>query len=175
MPDSPSTLNYYLGKGIVKIKVDGVDSDYRDVGNVPLFEVTPNVTRLEHYSSRRGIRFKDKSIVIQKQLTVKFHMEEWTPQNLAVCLMGAAAGSSSPTTVSIMDQDEVTCALRFIGTNEVGDKEQVDLPFVNIAPSAALQLIGETWGVLEVTGEVTADPTTGSFGTVHTGITAEVT
>ena len=170
---SPNPLNYFLGKGIVKWK--GVsDPAFVDVGNVPMFEITPQVTRLPHYSSRRGIRFMDLNPVISKLMTVKFHLEEFTPYNLALALMGLWT-PGSPDNVDILIEDEVTGMLRLIGTNEIGSMKQVDLPFVNIAPSAAVQFIGETYGILEVTGEVTGDPTTGSFGTIREAITGEIT
>ena len=173
MPTSPDPLNYFVGKGILKWKGD-LDDAYRDLGNVPLFEITPQVTRLPHYSARRGIRFLDLNPVISKLMTCKFHLEEFTPDNLALALMGTLT-PGTPDQVDILILDEVTGALRLIGTNEIGEKKQVDLPRVNIAPSAAVSFIGETYGILEVTGEVTGDPITGSFGTIKEPITVEIT
>lgn len=173
MPTSPDPLNYFVGKGILKWK-GTLDADFRDLGNVPLFEITPSVTRLPHYSSRRGIRFMDFNPVVSKMMTCKFHLEEWTTANLALALMGTLT-PGSPDSLDILDLDEIAGALRLIGTNEIGEKKQVDLPFVNIAPSAAISIIGESYGILEVTGEVTGDPTTGSFGTIRAPITVEIT
>ena len=170
---SPNPLNYFLGKGIVSWKGTN-DTDFRLLGNVPLFEITPQVTRLPHYSAMRGIRFLDFNPVISKLMTVKFHMEEFTPENLAIALMGTYT-PGTPDNVDILIQDEVTGMLRLLGTNEIGQKKQVDLPFVNIAPSAAVQFIGEAYGILEVTGEVTGDPTTGSFGQIREPVTGEIT
>ena len=172
MPASPDPLNYFLGKGALWWK-GSLDSVYRHLGNVPMFEITPQVTRLPHYSAMRGIRFLDFNPVVSKLMTCKWHMEEFTPENLALALMGVFT-PGSPDQVDIMIQDEVTGALRLVGTNEIGQKKQVDLPFVNIAPSAAVQFIGETYGILEVTGEVTGDPITGSFGMIREPITAEI-
>lgn len=84
---SPNVDNYYSGKGIMKFKADG-DSLYRDLGDCPSFEITPNVTRLDHFSSRAGIRTKDLSLISQRQMTLRVVMDEVTADNLAMALMG---------------------------------------------------------------------------------------
>jgi hypothetical protein len=88
---SPLTSQYYVGKGIVSVQIlEGItppDSAYRDVGNVPVFEFTPNITVLTHYSSRLGIRSKDLEVIHEKQATLTMHMDEWTFQNLQLALM----------------------------------------------------------------------------------------
>lgn len=83
---SPNVDNYYSGKGIVKWSTDGMT--WKDVGNVPTFEFNPQVARLEHYSARTGIRFKDKSVVTTRQAQIRMVMEEWTADNLAMALLG---------------------------------------------------------------------------------------
>lgn len=48
---SPNVDNYFIGKGIVSIAdPDTSPFNWRDVGNVPTFEFTPNITFLDHYS-----------------------------------------------------------------------------------------------------------------------------
>lgn len=243
MPTSPSTLNYFIGKGVLKWKsaiplltttadltsgsaaatlaattglVSGetyditgtgiaaattfayggsasvtlsnnatatgatepvsVSPDWRDLGNAPEFECTPAIERLDHFSSRHGIKFKDRSVVRQKMMTCRFILEEGTPENLALFFMGnltAPTGGITYSTINLMDEDEIIGALRFIGTNDIGDKVQVNIPTVNLGPTGALQFITDEWGKMEVTGEITADQT-GLFGTIFHGITAEV-
>jgi len=56
-------------------------------------------------------------------------------------------------------------ALKFVGSNTIGPNVQINLPTVQLAPSAALNFIGDTYGLIELTGEVLADET-GSFGTL---------
>ena len=68
--------------------------------------------------------------------------------------------------VNIGLQPEMRGALKFEGSNTIGPNLIVDLPIVELAPSAALGLIADTYGLIELTGEVLADATTGSFGTV---------
>jgi hypothetical protein len=170
MTASPNVGNYYVGKGIVKWK--GVnDIAYRDLGNAPTFEFTVTIKKLDHFSARQGVKFKDLSVVQEKSATVKLVLDEMTPENLAMALMGSA--DSTGLIINIMDTDEVNGALRFIGTNSVGDKEQVDLPFVSFTPGAAIGFIIDGYGTLDLSGDVTADES-GVFGTLHAEISAEI-
>jgi hypothetical protein len=88
---SPLTSQYYVGKGIVSIQLSQptVDAAYRDLGNCPVFEFTPNLTLLTHYSSRLGIRSKDLEVIHEKQASVNMRLDEWTYQNLMLAFMGA--------------------------------------------------------------------------------------
>ena len=70
MPVSPSTDNYYVGKGKLSFKPTGAPT-FRDLGNVTELETTPNLTTLEHFSSREGVEKKDKEVVTEKKLTVR--------------------------------------------------------------------------------------------------------
>src|SRR3954468_6811676 len=108
MATSPSVANYFIGKGIVKWKGPS-DVAYRHLGNAPTFELTPNVTRLDHFSSMAGIRLKDLLVVIQKQMTVRFHLEEVTPENLALALMGTIVPGvdPAPAVIQLMDIDNL--------------------------------------------------------------------
>src|ERR1700704_3488690 len=120
---SPDVDNYFVGAGIVKWK--GVlDVAYRDVGNVSEFAFTSNVTRLKHYSSRHGTRFKDRDVVTQVDASVAIKMEEITASNLAMALLGDHAGSN-PTMINILNTPDVEGAFRLIGTNDIGAAIQV--------------------------------------------------
>ena len=84
---SPNILEYYIGKGIVSWQTLGA-AGFTDLGNVPSFEVTPNVKTLPHYSSRLGIKTKDLEVVHEKSCTVKLTMDEFTATNLQLVLLG---------------------------------------------------------------------------------------
>ena len=86
---SPLTSAYYIGKGIVSVMITP-DIAYRDIGNVPTFEITPNITTLPHFSSRYGTRAKDLEVVTEKSASVNIVMEEYTYANLMLVLMGEA-------------------------------------------------------------------------------------
>ena len=80
MPVSPSTDNYYVGKGKISFKATGAPT-FRDLGNVTELETTPNLTTLEHFSSREGVKKKDKEVVTEKKLTVAW---SWTNGPLTI-------------------------------------------------------------------------------------------
>lgn len=252
MPASPSPLNYFIGKGIVKWRADGdatvlattadiatgspaatlgsmaglvtgaryeivgtgipigttfvhdgdtgiamknpsggaanatatnataavtITNAFRDVGDAPQFECSPSVSRIDHFSHRLGTRFKDRSVPNEKSMTIKFQLEEFTPENLALFFMGTVTppGTDPYSVVTILELGEVTGSVRLVGTNDIGDRVQVDIPFVNLTPTGTAGFISDGWGTLEITGEVLGDPITGIFGTILHGITAEVT
>lgn len=161
---SPDIRNYLIGKGTVSIMLAG-DSAYRELGNCPTFEFTPNLTKLEHFSSREGVKKKDRVVVTEKSGTLKIIMEEWTAQNLALALMGlVSTNSAGQQEIDIFSENTITAKVRFTGTNEVGPKWQYDFNAVDFIPSSALNPISDQWGQIEVTGDVLAD-TTGKFGT----------
>lgn len=87
---SPLVDMYYVGKGIVSIWPTG-ETAYRDVGNVPTFAFTPNVTTLIHYSSRHGVRVKDLEVIHEKAATLEMVMDEFTYDNLKLALLGTDA------------------------------------------------------------------------------------
>jgi hypothetical protein len=85
---SPLVDLYYIGKGIVSIQTTS-DVAFRDIGNVPTFEFTPNVTTLAHYSSRHGVKIKDLEIIHEKAATLNLVMDEFSYDNLKLVLFGA--------------------------------------------------------------------------------------
>lgn len=167
--------NTFIGKGIVKIKLTG-EAVYRDIGEVPEFEFSTNITKLDYFSSRSGVRKKVRTVVTEKSATLRIMMSESTFENLALALMGAGSAEDSPAAdqIGILSEDEVRGAVRFVGTNSVGPKIQLDFPDVSFAPSGSFNPISDEWGSLEVTAEVLAN-TAGSYGTARWNITSEVT
>jgi hypothetical protein len=166
---SPNVDNYQVGKGIVSFKKTGA-ATFRDLGNVTSMIITPDLTTLEHFSSREGVKKKDLVVILEKKATVKIIMEEITASNVAIMVLGTvdedAVGGPE---VEIFSQNTVTGELRFVGTNEVGPKQTVDLYNVAFAPSGDFQLISDEWNQMEVTADVLvagAGPNAGKFGLI---------
>jgi hypothetical protein len=160
---SPDIRNYYIGKGNVEVMLDG-DTVWRHVGNVVSFEFTPAIDKLDHFSSMEGVKSKDRTVVLTKSGSLKMVMEEFTAENMAMALIGAASvNSSGLDEIDIFSEEQVTCKVRFTGTNEVGPKWQLLFNKVDFIPSAAINPISDEWGQLEVTGDVST--VGGSFGT----------
>lgn len=151
---APDADNYQVGKGIVSFKPDGA-ADYIDLGNVAELEYTPNIEKLDHYSSRAGTRTKDKSVVQTRSGTLRILMEELTAQNLSMLLMGTVddAALDGPT-IDIMAKDSIHGEVKFVATNDVGPRWDLQFYNVEFSPSGSFNPISDEWNQIEVTGEV---------------------
>lgn len=162
---SPNVDNYYIGKGKVYIKLTD-DADYIDIGNVPEFEFTPEIEKLDHFSSRAGVRSKDKSVVLEKAATLRMVMEEWTARNLALALLGAVdASNPDEVTIEIFSLSAISAQVKFVGANDVGPKWTFEFPMVEFTPSAAINPISDEWGQIEITGDILYDDINQTWGT----------
>lgn len=168
-PASADIRNYTIGKGIASFKKTG-ESTFRDLGNCPAFEFTPSAETLDHFSSRAGVKSKDRSVVVSFEGELKITMEEWTVENLALALMGIVdEDSSGRPVIDIMQLSSITGEIKFEGTNSVGQKFTWLFNNVSFTPSATVSPISDEWGNFEVTGQVLIDDSN-KFGTVtHMG------
>lgn len=162
---------YLIGKGIVSFKRDGISpSVYTDMGNAPTFELTPNITKLDHYSSRVGTRTKDKSVVTERAMQLRLVLDVWSAENLALALLGEVDNMVSPAggkEIEIFSLNSIEGAIRCVGTNDVGPKWTYELYRVSFIPDKALSPISDEWGQIELTADVLLDPVTGKFGRAY--------
>ena len=165
---APNIGNYYIGKGIISIKLLG-ESTYVDAGNCPTFEFTAKVTQLDHYSSRTGVKVKDFTAVTEISGTLTMILEEFTARNVGFALLGLPTGgpSPSPDVIEVFANPVIYGAVRFVGTNDIGPIWTVDFPLVKLSPTKALSLIGNTWGTIDLEGDVLYDQQLGTFGTAQ--------
>lgn len=164
MPAAPSIDNYYIGKGVVYWTPQG--GVERDLGNIPEFEFTPELEKLAHYSSRQGVRTKDREVVVEKSATLRLVLEEWSLENLRMALMGGApvANIDGNQEFQVLAADEIRGQIRFEGANSVGPQVTITLPLVAFTPSGSISPISDEWGSLEVSGDVLISG--GVFGTI---------
>lgn len=112
----PSTENLYLGRGAIELGVinstTGKASDFRQVGNANAFALNLEVEKLEHRSSRSGVRSIDREIILEMKVGVSITMDEVMDfDNLALFLSGdAETGVANPATSSFTDQLQVASA-----------------------------------------------------------------
>jgi hypothetical protein len=166
-----STANYTVSKGIVSWKPEGAPN-YRDLGNAPALSITPEIEFLEHFSSRAGIKSKDLEVPVQVAGKVSLTLDEFTIDNIALAILGQVSdqtsgdpgfiaslgpGETQRRRVQIMSESTIIGALRYVGTNTVGKRVQVDLPRVAFKGGSALQLISDEWNQFELTGEILLD------------------
>ena len=166
MAASPSTDNYYIGKGEVTYTSYG-DSEEQEFGNVTALSFTPNVTFLDHFSSRTSTRTKDKSVVQETGGTLTIVGDEFTADNLRLGMMGGAiTDDGTDRSFKILDATTIELAVTFTGTNAVGEKFELSVPKLSVNPTSEIQLISDEWGTWELTCEVLYDDATSQFGTM---------
>lgn len=153
---APSTDNYVIGKGFLIFRPVG-EADFFHLGNVPTFKFTPEVTKLDHFSSMAGTKEKDATIVTEKKGSVEVTMEEFTKRNLGILLMGSVDDSDPDNIViDIFSTTALVGELRFYATNDVGPRWRFFLNKVQFTPSGAFNPISEEFANMVVTGDVFA-------------------
>jgi hypothetical protein len=166
LPVTSTTDLLTVGKGIGVFKPLGSTTFY-DLGNCSAIELSPSFQTLDHFSSRRGVKLRDKRIITEKLAELRVVMEEWAARNLAI-ILAADIDETDPTTpiLNIGTLAATTGEFRFYGTNDVGPKWNVVFPSIDFLPTGKLNLISDGWGEMEVTGSMLANTDTGSFGTM---------
>ena len=164
MGTSPDVLNYYIGKGVVSIKLDG-EGEFRNIGNVPELELTPEFETIDHFSSTSGVKTKDRRVTTTKGGTLRIVLDEITSQNLSLALVGAHdVNSGSDFEIDIMSLSELKGAVNFVGANDVGQQIDFSLLSVDFSAGAGVSLISDEWGQIELTGQLLA--VDGVFGSM---------
>lgn len=166
---SPNIGNYYIGKGAVYIKLLG-EQVYTHAGNCPTFEFMAKVTQLDHYSSMTGVKIKDFTAVTEISGQLTMVLEEFSARNMGFALLGLPTGGPSPTpdTIDIFQNPVLYSSVQFIGANDIGPNWTVTFPLVKLSPTKALSLIGNTWGTIDLEGDVLYDHVSGTFGVATT-------
>jgi hypothetical protein len=99
----PASVENYTVPGGVKLFFDAGTGE-RDLGNITEVDIEGGTEELEHYSNRSGKRLKDKVIVLEEKLMVKFKFDEPVIENLKYYFKGGAIENLSPGTAAIVDQ-----------------------------------------------------------------------
>jgi hypothetical protein len=166
-----STANYTVSKGIRSWEPEGAAS-YHDLGNASALSIMPEIKFLEHFSSRAGIKSKDLEVPVQVAGKVSLTLDEFTIDNIALAILGQVSdqttcdsgfiaslgpGETQWRCVQIMSESTIIGALRYVGTNTVGKRVQLDLPRVAFKGGSALQMVSHEWNQFERTGEILLD------------------
>ena len=167
MPTSPSVLNYAIPKGIVYFTPDG--GAEQDLGNCPSLELSLEVDKIEHVTSRAGIGSVDKTIVRQKTAAGTMVLDEITPYNLRLAMLGDAVASNSEgnSEFGIFANSSIDGRLRLEGTNDVGNRINMVLPSISIDPGDAIPFIGDEIAQLSLSFTVNYVEAFDDFGTVE--------
>lgn len=162
---SPNIGNYRVGRGFLSMKLQG-EGSYQDMGNCTKFTFQVKPTKLDHFSSRIGVRKKDLTVVTELDATLTMTLEEMTGRNMGLALLGLANVSGS-VEIDIMSNPLFYCSLQFTDTSSAGPQWQATFPNVLITPENAVELISEgsgSWSNIVVTGDVQFDSVSNGFG-----------
>lgn len=161
---SPNVDNYVRAGGRLYFQRDGA-GDYIDLGNAPTFQLAQGIEFLDHNSSRQGKRVRDKRVIDSQSATLTIVLEEWTPRNMGLFLMGDPEfGVGDSVNIDIGALSEIKGALRWIGDNE-GPSWQLDFPNVTFAPDGEMDMVSEEWAQIPLSCEVLYDEANQRFGT----------
>jgi len=181
--------HYTVPKGKLLFLPNG-ETGYLDLGNCSEFNVDITVEKLDHYSSRQGLKVKDKSIANQIEGKASFTLDEMHTSNLALFFMtdtvtpntqSLATGTSLNITAPIAGRVYFLGATNVssvvVTSNPSGTTFAVTTDYTVNAEAGYIQLTEGTTitGNITVTFNVAADTsetlyagiTTGAVGTIH--------
>jgi len=142
---SHSTELYTLGKGILKFDrfdVDGLPTGLRDLGNAPNFNLTIEIEKIEHFSSREGISTIDWTRTKVRRLKGSFELEEFDRENLRLWLFGKAGAFG----IAPLTSGDLLGILDFWPMNDIGPNYHYEGWRVKLTPTGSLGFISEDLG-----------------------------
>lgn len=108
----PFENNYTLGRGELyfarKDPVTGAMGGERYLGNTPSANLTAEEEKLEHFSSDRGIRVKDKVVTFQVNYTGTLEVDNIDYENIALFFLGETENLTIAQTTVASEQVGVT-------------------------------------------------------------------
>jgi len=157
--ESPSTALYTLGKGILYAAEwsGGSAGEYFDLGNAPEVRAELVTEMLDHYSSRSGIRNKDKQVLLERGYRVNFSLDEMAQKNLSLFVMGTIDGNTVHGLSDAGTSKEF--ALKFVSDNPEGPNRTWEFWRCKIKPNGESSLIGDEWMTLPYIAEGLSDTT----------------
>lgn len=138
---------------------------FTELGNVPKFTITPDIETKEHESSMGGIRATDRTVSIKIGATLSLTMDEITAENLSYAVGGEVSqNTAGEDQVDILSLGTISAKVKLVGTNDIGKKMTWLFERVDFTPTDPIELIGDDWMELTLTGKVLR--VAGLFGVV---------
>lgn len=109
------TKDYVLGRGKIylsELDENGLPKVWRDIGNVPTFNITVAEEELEHFTTREGLKIKDRTVTLSKDVSFTFSMDTINDENFALFFSGETVDYTNPaiagfTQWQIIGDDEI--------------------------------------------------------------------
>jgi len=168
---SPNTGNYFLGRGILyldKFTDAGATAGEMDLGNCKEFKITFDKSILEHFSSRAGMRTKDKEVVTELKGNISFILDEYSKRNLVLAFL-ADEGATSQIAGSSTDE----AVTGYVGKyTKLAYRQVTGTPVVEPATGGSAFTAGTDYTIDTTTGRLFV-PNTGSL--ITEGLALHVT
>ncbi len=166
MTAPPSVTNYQIptGKAYFTDSTNTTAGEV-DLGDVVDFTVTNETTIKDHFRSYGGQRTKDKTVVTQVAATIKFVLDEITPDAVGLFSLGTVTVNTDGShEVTGLTRSNFTGVLHVVGDNDIGP--QLDwIGRVSFSPSGDFFFIqdNDNWNQININADVSDDETYG-FG-----------
>ena len=134
---------------------------WTSMGNTPGFKVTPKPETLKHYSSITGKKTLDGVDITSIEAQLEISCDEFVEDNLILALLGEQITSGE---IDLFAASSIYRQVKLVGTNDIGAQVQVIPPNVFFMCDKVLDLIGDKYGEIDLTGMPLRY--SGSFGTL---------
>jgi len=104
------TADYTLGRGklyLSELDTNGLPQEWRDVGNVPDLTVSVAEEELEHLTTRYGLKVRDKTVTLSKDLGMSFSLDNINDQNLRLFLSGETVDYTNLAVAGITEYQKI--------------------------------------------------------------------
>ena len=136
-----STDNYTIGKGILSVGNVAASPSFAEMGNCPSISLELTEERLEHFSSRGGLKNRDLYPLIQVKYTLNIECDEITVENLLKFVKGEQVGQ---TILAFQDLDK-EYSIKFVEDNPIGPSRTWTFHRGILSSGGALEAIGDDW------------------------------
>lgn len=163
MPASPSVLNYQYGAGALWLKVDDIDEVLRHVGNMRSMTLSKNIESIEHKQTMSGLRSTDLEIITEVGATVEVELEEVTPENMSLFVMGTpTSNTDGGTTILGLSVTALDADFQYVSDNARG-RNMIFSGRCSIKPNGDFSFITDGLTAIPLTLKVLQSG--GAFGT----------
>lgn len=165
MATSPNIVNYQYGAGALSVKVDGVDMTFRHVGNCPAVTYSAELSKEQHKQSMSGLKSTDFEFVTEVSATLNATLEEVTPENMALFVMGTGTpNTAGDIEIGGLTLTEVKCDVKYESDNPYGAQIVFEAR-ASISPNGEFNFITDGLNSIPVQFTILRDEETGNFGT----------
>jgi len=159
MPENADSTKIYLGRGrlyLDRLTSPGARTGGRFVGNCTTFQVTPNVEKVEMFSSTEKAAPRLASDVIRQTFELEARLHEFSKENLALGLLGDTATLSQSAGGPIVNETIVVKKDHYfqLGATEATKRRAVTGVVVTGVAGVPVYVLNTDYKVDAVRGEI---------------------